>query len=381
MFKLPDGLSMTPARKLLSSAILSLGVLGLAACGPTEKKAETTVAATPQKPAVTSPWATAYNELGRAATPAEVAAWDIDVRPDFAGLPVGEGSVELGEEVWLERCATCHGDFGDANKFFSPLVLGNITEADIESGHVKALNDPTRVRTTLMKVATVSTVWDYINRAMPWTSPKSLSADEVYGLVAYLLSLAYIVEDDFVLSNENIAEVQARLPNRNGMTTDHGLWKVDGTPDVHNVTCMTGCETEVKVASFIPQFARNAHGNLQQQMRIFGPFQGINTAGESEADVSEDTAAPAAGGTDLVATAPMSLLEDNTCLGCHSIDSKLIGPAFVEVSAKYAGRDDAVAYLSRKIRQGGSGVWGGMMPPMAQLTQAQAEEIAKWLAQ
>lgn len=349
-------------------AAVCLAGLVLSACNGEEK-----VATSP------SPWQSDYTSLGRAATQAEITAWDIDVRPDFKGLPAGSGSAEEGEEVWLERCASCHGDFADANKFFSPLVSGNITEADIEAGHVASLNDPTRVRTTLMKVATVSTLWDYINRAMPWTSPKSLTADEVYSLVAYLLSLAYVVEYDFVLSNDNIADVQARLPNRNGMSQQHGLWKVDGQADVSNTDCMSDCEQGVEVESFIPDFARNAHGNLRQQMRIFGPFQGIDTAQPKGAPAGQQAVIEPVAPQD--STAPMDLLSDNGCLGCHQLDSKLVGPAFSEVAKKYADRDDAVAYLSGKIRQGGSGVWGGVMPPMPQLSQTQAEEIASWLAQ
>ena len=75
--------------------------------------------------------------------------------------------MEQGEALWLERCANCHGDFGDSNEMFAPIVLGNVTEADIESGQVAALTDPASVRTTFMKIATLSTLWDYINRAMP----------------------------------------------------------------------------------------------------------------------------------------------------------------------------------------------------------------------
>ena len=70
-----------------------------------------------------------------------------------------------------------------------------------------------------MKVSSVSTLWDYINRAMPWNAPKSLSTEEVYAVTAYLLNLGGVLPDNFVLSDRNIAEVQQRLPNRNGMTT------------------------------------------------------------------------------------------------------------------------------------------------------------------
>src|SRR5574343_539362 len=111
--------------------------------------------------AQTKPW----DNMGRAATPAEVKAWDIDVRPDFKGLPKGSGSVSKGEEVWVARCASCHGDFGESNEVFSPLV-GGTTKKDIETGRVKNLEMGSGFpqRTTIMKVATVSTLWDYINR-------------------------------------------------------------------------------------------------------------------------------------------------------------------------------------------------------------------------
>jgi len=100
---------------------------------------------------------TTYPGVGRAATPKEVAAWDIDVRPDFKGLPKGSGSVAKGQEVWEGKCASCHGIFGESNEVFSPLV-GGTTQDDIKTGRVARLNDSSFPgRTTLMKVATVST--------------------------------------------------------------------------------------------------------------------------------------------------------------------------------------------------------------------------------
>lgn len=312
----------------------------------------------------------ALNELGRVATDAEVAAWDIDVRPDFKGLPAGSGSVEDGEAIWLDKCAVCHGDFGDSNEVFSPLVLGSITPEDMESGRVAALTDAAVVRTTLMKVATLSTIWDYINRAMPWNAPKSLEVDEVYALTAYLLHLGYIVEYDFILSNENINDVQAQMPNRNGMTTDHGLWSVDGTPDVVGSGCTSDCTVDTTVTSFIPAYAMNAHGNLKDQVRDYGPFPGIQTAPES--DAAED-AAPAN-------AMPEQALLSNGCTGCHKQEGQLVGPSFNDIMARYKGQD-AVEYLKGKVKNGGSGVWGSMaMPPMSQVDDSALQTIAEWLA-
>ena len=201
---------------------------------------------------------TAFPGVGRTATPAEIAAWDIDVRPDFKGLPAGSGSVAQGQKIWDARCAMCHGTFGESNEIFTPLV-GGTTAEDIKSGRVAALTKPEVARTTLMKLSTVSTLWDYVRRAMPWNAPKSLSTEEVYAVVAYLLNLGDIVPDDFVLSDRNIAEVQARLPNRNGTTRNHGLWDVKGKPDVTNAPCMKDCAAEVKLSSEIPESAREEH--------------------------------------------------------------------------------------------------------------------------
>jgi cytochrome c len=101
----------------------------------------------------------AYPGIGRAAMPKEIAAWDIDVRPDFKGLPKGSGSVARGMEVWEAKCASCHGIFGESNEVFSPIV-GGTTKDDIKTGRVAQLNDRTYPgRTTLMKVSTLSALW------------------------------------------------------------------------------------------------------------------------------------------------------------------------------------------------------------------------------
>lgn len=215
--------------------------------------------------------------IGRPATPAEVSAWDIDVRPDFTGLPKGQGSVEQGQGIWDSRCAMCHGTFGESNEVFTPVV-GNTTSNDLQTGRVASLIDnKTPQRTTLMKVATVSTLWDYIYRAMPWYAPRSLTVDETYAVLAYILNLGEIVPDDFVLSHDTIRTVQRRMPNRNGMTRQHGLWTVDGKPDVQGESCMSDCRPFVVIGSVLPDYARNAHGNLAEQNRRWGPFRGVDT--------------------------------------------------------------------------------------------------------
>jgi cytochrome c len=332
-----------------------------------------------------------YPGVGRNATPKEVAAWDIDVRPDFKGLPAGSGSVAKGQDVWEGKCAHCHGIFADSGEVFSPLVgVGGISKEDIKTGHVAKLTDRNYPgRTTFMKVATLSTIWDYINRAMPWTAPKSLTTEEVYAVTAYLLNLAGIVPDDFTLSDKNIADVQKLMPNRNGMTTDHNMWpgkefKLAKKPDTQNVACMKDCVAEPKVASFLPDYARNAHGNLAEQNRLVGAQHGADTT-KPERKAGEAVSAPVAPQAKPAATATsggdskaaQTLTQKNSCTACHALDKKVVGPSFQEIAKKHAGKAE---YLADKIKSGGSGVWGSIPMPPQSLSDADAKTIATWLA-
>ena len=317
-----------------------------------------------------------YQGLGRAATPAEVKAWDIDVRPDFKGLPKGSGNVDRGMEVFEEKCASCHGTFGESNEVFTPLV-GGTTKDDMKTGHVRGLSSgELPQRTTFTKVATISTVFDYIQRAMPWTAPKSLKPDEVYAILAYLLNLSEMVPGDFTLSDQNIAEIQKVLPNRNGMTTDHGMWPGapakkggignGGKPDVQNKACMKNCKTEVRIGSVLPEYARDAHGNLADQNRSFGPVRGVKT-GES---------APAAPAISV----ELELANKNGCTGCHGLTNKIVGPGYNEVQARYKDRVDAEPYLLGRVKSGGQGNWGSIpMPPNSHVGDDELKKLVQWI--
>jgi cytochrome c len=344
-----------------------------------------------------------FADIGRAATSNEVKVWDIDVRPDFKGLPKGMGSVAQGEKVWETQCASCHGSFGENNTVFSALV-GYTTKKDVEAGRVASLmpDAATPTRTTMMKVSQLSTLWDYINRAMPWTAPKSLKPDEVYAVTAYLLNIANVVPDNFTLSDKNMAETQNKLPNRNGMMTKHAMWpgkEFGGTakPDTQGSSCMTNCVTEAKVASLLPEHARNAHGNLADQTRAFGPSVGADTtkpAVSSGADAKKAVTVsvmPAAAAKTVEKSAESNaslksadvsgILSKNTCSACHGVDNKIVGPSFKEIAAKQGGKADAVAYLSAKIKSGGSGVYGSMPMPAQGINDAEAKKVATWISQ
>jgi cytochrome c551/c552 len=327
-----------------------------------------------------------WQNMGRDATPAEVKAWDIDVRPDFKGLPKGAGSVNQGTAVWEAQCASCHGSFGESNEVFTPII-GGTTADDIKTGRVQGLLEGKSIapqRTTVMKVATVSTLWDYINRAMPWNAPKSLSADEVFAVTAYLLNLADIVPADYTLSDQNIAQVQQRMPNRNGMTFYEPLWRTEGKGDVKNVACMKNCAVDETIHSSLPAFARDAHGNIAEQNRIIGPVRGADTTQPAPKGPVGSVALPkpvvvaaASGGAADVKT----LLGANACLACHGMKSRIVGPGFNEVVAKHKGRPDLETYLLGKIKGGGVGVFGSVpMPAQPQLSDADTKAIAQWIA-
>ena len=171
--------------------------------------------------------------LGRPATPDEVAAWNIDVRPDGVGLPEGSGSVAEGEPIFSERCAVCHGDFGEAVDRWPVLAGGRDT-----------LTSARPVKTIGSYWPYLSTVWDYVHRAMPFGDAQSLTNDETYALTAYLLYLNDMVDDDFELSRENFTEVV--MPNAEGFypddRTETAVWK-------KRDPCMTDCKPEVKITA------------------------------------------------------------------------------------------------------------------------------------
>lgn len=166
--------------------------------------------------------------LGTPATPEQIAGWDIDVRPDGLGLPAGSGSVLDGEAIYLERCAYCHGEFGEAFGRYPPLMGGQDSLAK---------QDPVKTIGSYWPYA--STVWDYVHRAMPFGDAQSLSADETYAVVAYLLYLNDLVDDDFVLTQENLAQIE--MPNADG------FFLMEGPEFEPYEPCMKDCKDAVKV--------------------------------------------------------------------------------------------------------------------------------------
>lgn len=169
--------------------------------------------------------------LGALATPEEVAGWDIDVRPDGLGAPVGSGNAYDGEEVYLDRCAACHGDFGEGVDAW-PVLAGGAGTLDS--------HDP--VKTTGSYWPYASTMYDYIYRAMPFGEAQSLSHDETYQVVAYLLYMNDIIDDEYEVSHENIGSIE--MPNQNGFVLP------DPRPDVQITDanpCMSNCMVPTQI--------------------------------------------------------------------------------------------------------------------------------------
>lgn len=169
--------------------------------------------------------------LGQIATAEEVAGWDIDVRPDGLGAPEGTGNAVDGEEVYAERCAACHGDFGEAVDNWPVLVGG--------AGTLKS-EDPVKTSGSYWPYA--STMYDYIYRAMPFGEAQSLTHDETYQIVAYLLYMNDIIDDEFEVSQDNIGTIE--MPNRDGFMLP------DPRPDaqpVSGVACMKDCDVPTQI--------------------------------------------------------------------------------------------------------------------------------------
>jgi cytochrome c len=165
--------------------------------GPTRKA---TVAAQPAK-------APSTFGIGRPATPAEIAALDIDVGPDGVGLPSGRGTAADGAPIYAARCASCHGKTGKEGP--NDLLVGRLP-----GDAFPFAKDPRAPKTIGSYWPYATTVFDYIRRAMPPDKPGSLRDEEVYGLVAYLLSLNELIAPDAVVDAASLPKVKMPAHDR-----------------------------------------------------------------------------------------------------------------------------------------------------------------------
>ena len=170
--------------------------------------------------------------IGRLALEEELAAWNVDVLPDGRGLPEGRGDVFTGEEVFVEKCASCHGDFAEG--------IGNWP---VLAGGFDTLGNKDPVKTVGSYWPYLSTAWDYINRSMPFGEAGTLTADETYAIVAYILYSNDMVDDDFELSRDNFTDVE--MYNSEGFVVDdrpeleYAQWRTE--------PCMIDCKPSVEI--------------------------------------------------------------------------------------------------------------------------------------
>ena len=170
--------------------------------------------------------------IGHAISIEQIAGWDIDVRPDGQGAPPGRGSVKEGEKVYMDKCAACHGEFGESAGRWPQLAQGKGTLAS---------HDP--VKTVGSYYPYLSSVLDYIRRAMPFGDAQSLTNNELYAVTAYVLNLNDVVDDKFVLSKETWGKV--KMPNEGGFfnddreKTEKAFWNPN--------PCMKDCRGPVKI--------------------------------------------------------------------------------------------------------------------------------------
>jgi len=144
--------------------------------------------------------------VGRTPTPDEIRQWDTSVAPDGTGLPAGSGTAAQGREVYANRCSKCHGAKGEGG---DSVAL---------AGGQGTLKSPKPLRTVGSYWPYATTLWDYVNRAMPFKNPGVLSHEQVYAVTAYVLFLNGLVGESDVIDAKSLPKVQ--MPNRHGFVAD-----------------------------------------------------------------------------------------------------------------------------------------------------------------
>ena len=153
-----------------------------------------------------------FGTIGRVATAAEVQAWDIDVNPTGRGLPPGRGTPDEGARVFAAKCAVCHGAHGEGMAIY-PKLIGRDPHDDFAFGR-----DPKLVKTIGNYWPYSTTLFDYIRRAMPLSAPGSLSSNEVYDVVAFLLAENQVIARDAVVDRRTLPAIQ--MPARDRFVRD-----------------------------------------------------------------------------------------------------------------------------------------------------------------
>jgi len=287
--------------------------------------------------------------LGRPALPEEVAAWNKDVRPDGLGLPVGSGDVQTGDELFSANCAACHGDFAEGLGRWPKLAGGKGT-----------LNRQDPVKTVGSYWPHLSTVWDYVNRSMPFGNAQSLKPDEVYAIVAYILYSNDLVADDFVLSNENLASF--KMPNAGGFFVDDR--PTTEYPIFSAPACMKDCKDTVKITmhATVLDVTPNQSGDASSAATTKTEAAPAPVPAPAPAPVQPTPAAEAAP-TPAVDPALIAAGEKvfKKCKACHQVGDgakNRVGPQLTGVVGRAAGSAEGYKYSESMAAAGAGGlIW------------------------
>ncbi len=284
-------------------------------------------------PALADPLAEALG-LGRAALPEEIAAWDVAVMPDGRGLPEGSGDVWDGEDLWIDHCAACHGDFAEGAGVWPPIV-----------GGAGSLTDVRPLKTVESYWPYLSTVWDYVNRSMPFGAAQTLETDEVYAITAYILFSAGLVDDDFELNQDNFTEI--RLPNEDGFYIDDRE-EVE-FPVFTQEPCMSDCRDEVTIV------ARATDLGVTPEFPVIRNLYSDMLSREDEVEESQEDAAAEPGtgpeGVEFASLSPEMLAAGESawrqCRSCHQIGDgarNAAGPQLNDIVNATAAHVDGFRY-------------------------------------
>lgn len=297
--------------------------------------------------------------LGRAALPDEISAWDVTVLPDGTGLRSGRGNVLDGEELWVDGCAACHGDFGEGAGAWPVIAGGEGT-----------LTRERPLKTVGSYWPYLSTVYDYVHRSMPFGNAQSLSMDETYAIVAYILYANGLVDDDFELSDANFTDVE--LPNAGGFyTDDRDTLEV---PLFTHEPCMTDCRdapqvtfraTMLNVTPIELPPARIAGLDAPAHDHGAGPVVPASAEAAPSQPEPEPEPAPEPEPVILAAADPALIAAGERawrqCSSCHLVGDRArngTGPHLNGIMGRVAGIGEGFRYSPQMVAAGADGlIW------------------------
>ena len=287
----------------------------------------------------------ASSDFGRPATEVEIAGWDIDIRPDGKGLPVGGGTAEQGEPIYEAKCAMCHGSFGEG-----------VDRWPVLAGGEGSLQDAKPEKTVGSYWPYASTLWDYIHRAMPYPQPQSLTDDEVYKITAYVLYLNDIVDYEFELNQDTFAEVS--MPNEDSFF-------VDNRPDVQNARCFENCADADSMVIVGTIGGVSPTGHFKEDSGVAASHYGDTSTEEVSSEVVALSEAALAG----------EATYQQACMACHG--AGIAGAPKLGDKAAWAPRIEAG--LATMVKHAIEGYQGnnGYMPPKGGYTNLSDEAVAQ----